>query len=241
MASSKRGRPASVTTRCGGMPFPRSSSAAFKSRFSFVSLDWISTQRFSAAYGIPLRQQKRVAALTELDAPIPGEDTYRDLPTKAPSQEYLSFQAASGLVKVFGAVPPAAADFLLAVIGCETAKIRRRTADDIACIPVACRQFGVERQDLDMVLASPWARGVVLEGVLRSTVSIGHEDAKVLECLDCRGMFSLNDARQGRYSATSLTCAPCLKKLSSPESQSTCFGRRKVVNKNKTVTEGFGV
>lgn len=191
----------------------------------------------SARYAIPLRQKKRVTTLTELDAPIPGTDMMPEVETSEASPEQL-FQAVSGLVCVCSIIPPVAVSFLLGVIVSESGLIRRRTADDIACIPEACRELGVLRQDIDLVMASAHARGLVLEGVVRSSV-VAEEDIKVLECIECRIKFSLSDVRQGLYSATSLTCSVCLKKISAAGAENTCFGRKKELHNNRTVTEGY--
>ena len=213
------------------------SAQDYRARYStylYRGLDML----FSAKYAIPLRQQKRVTRLTELDAPIPGSDNTPDVPAHDVSPERM-FQAISGVIRVCYAIPPAALTFLLGVIMTETGRIRRRNADDISCIPGACRDYGVTRQDMDLVMASFEGKGLVLEGVVRATVKLGEDDAKVLECVECVGKFSLADARAGRYSATSLTCSGCLKKLADSDEKNTCFGRRKMVQHNRTVTEGY--
>lgn len=192
----------------------------------------------SGRYWVPLRMQKRVGHLTELDAQISEEsETTIDLPARGPSAEEI-FQAVSGLIRVACSVPPAALFYLMEVITAEDGRILRRTADDIACIPEACRRFGVRRSDVDIILASSYARGLVVEGVVKASTA-DEEDMKVLECRDCRGRFSLRDAREGRYSPTSLACTSCLDKLAASGPEKSCFGRKKVVGLDRTVTEGY--
>jgi hypothetical protein len=211
----------------------------FKSKFStylFRGLDML----FSGRYSIPLSARKRVTKLVELDAPIGGEDgaSHIDIPSHNVSPERM-FQAISGVVQVCYAIPPAALSFLLGVIVSDAGRIRRRTANDIACIPDACSRFGVTRYDLELIMGDLESKSRVLESVMAADAKLGEDDVKVLECVTCRGMFSLGDVRTGNYSVTSLTCHACLKKLYEESDSSSCFGRMKVVYNNKTATEGY--
>jgi hypothetical protein len=211
----------------------------FKSKYSsylYRGLDML----FTARYSVPLRAEKRITTLVELDAPIGDEDnpSHIEVASRSVSPERL-FQAVSGVIQVCYAVPPAALSFLLNVIISETGRIRRRTVKDISCIPDACDRFGVTRYDLELIMGDMESKSRVLESVMTATAKLGEDDVKVLECIACRGMFSLGDVRAGRYSATSLTCHQCLVKLYEETDGSSCFGRLKVVQNNKTVTEGY--
>jgi len=221
------------------MPKPKSGKKEFHSKYStylYRGLDML----FSARYWVPLRQQKRVAPLLELDKPLDtGDgDTYIDLEEQRVSPVVM-FQAVSGIVHVCSAVSPAALSFLLAVIVSEDCKLKHGRLAELAGISEACQKFGIRRADFELVLSSQDSKSRVLEGVLRATTKSKDEDVKVLECITCRGMSSLADARAGRYSATSLTCLSCLKKLYATGPENSCFGRLKVVDNNRTVTEGF--
>ena len=193
---------------------------------------------FHGRYHAPLQQQKRVARLKELDAPVPGsEDTFPDLVSQEPTPEEI-FSAVSGVLQVCHALPPDAVSFLLQVVTTETGQITRRGSNSIVLIPEACQRYDVRREDLALIMVSAYAKSMLVEGVVAAAGHLGEDDAKVLECINCRASFSLNDARKGRYSATSLTCLTCLRELHASGPELTCFGRRKVV-KGKTVVEGY--
>ena len=214
--------------------------AHFKSKYSsylYRGLDML----FSAKYSIPLGARKRITKLVELDAPIADDsEDHLEVPSHNVSPERL-FQAVSGVVQVCYAIPPAALTFLLNVIVSDTGRIRRRTVKDISCIPEACDRFGVTRYDLELIMGDLESKSRVLESVMAAETALGENDIKVLECIACREMFSLGDVRTGHYSATSLTCHQCLVKLYEGTDGVSCFGRLKVVNNNKTVTEGYSV
>jgi hypothetical protein len=212
---------------------------------------------FSGKYTVPLRQKKRQASLLELDAPLQLEDGSTALHESISDDEHPSqspdkmFEAISGVLRVCHSIPPSALSFFLQVITDETGRIlrrdivdknkqlRRRNVDFIGCIPETCRRYKVTREDLALVMASGYAKGIVVDGVVKSAEHLGEDDAKVLECLECRELFSLNDARAGRYSATSLTCSACLRGLHQIGPDNSCFGRRKVVKNGRTAAEGY--
>ena len=204
------------------------------STYLFTGLD----MAMSARYYTPLRQQKRKGAVLELDAPIgEGEDVvFREIRSSDASQADV-VEAVSSAVAVCRRALPSAAVFFVGVLVSGRGRIRSWNVDAVGGLEDICREYGMGRPEMALLMGTHANKAMALEGVVGAGLKLGaEEDAKVLECLTCQGMFSLAQVRTGQYSASSLTCKSCLMALQAEER--TCFGRRKVVQRTRTV-EGY--
>jgi DNA-directed RNA polymerase specialized sigma24 family protein len=214
------------------------------STYLFKGLDMVYSGLLS-----PLRQKKRVSkGMEELDAPMRSKDTASpdgsgltaDVKLILPDAAVLASkaqEAVGALLTVFRFADPQVQHLLLEVASGNWRFNGRHVALAKRLRRLSRFHHAVE-QDYNLLVDNADVKAQVIAGMSRLT-NIEIADSRLLLCGECGKLFSLTDVRAGRYVASSLACAPCLTKLQGESVNSTCFGKRKVVQDGRTLRQGF--
>ena len=205
------------------------------STYLHLPLQWNMKKRLAA-----LTQHKRRALLVELDAPIEQADedsTTRELPTPATQGEdadcVRSFitlcRAVRGIRQeqkgYWPGVPDPAVDVLIR--GFVFGDITKANAEICQQIGVIARRLSIDPQKLCRFRQDENLRKKVLTA-LSETIIMGsgtEQSLRILECVSCRGLLTIDDIRNRRYFVSSMMCYKCHREQQKdPDS---CFGKVK--------------
>jgi DNA-directed RNA polymerase specialized sigma24 family protein len=221
--------------------FDKRKKAKF-STYLFTGLDMVYSGLLS-----PLRQKKRCSnGMEELDAPAVSEISsdytqqtavYADILTDGVASSLTQQAAVSSLLAVFGVADPEV-QYLLLEVASGNWRFNVRHSKLVRRLRRLSRWHHATEHDYNLLSDNADVKAQVIEGMSRLT-NIEVADSRLLLCGECGKLFSLTDVRAGRYVASSLACAACLTKLQGEPVNSTCFGKRKVVQDGRTLRQGF--
>lgn len=194
------------------------------------------TFRYNHEFTGKLTQQKRTSYLVELDAPL-SEDSDRKLEltddTFTPDSDV---DCVEGFINVCRLLSPGAVVWFIGTLvsstqewermvptsGARSEILRKEVAD-------AVKMQGYSRDDYSALRGSERAQKMALITLARnSSIGLGTErDARILECVECRGRFALAAIRAGRYVVQTMTCVACYQQMRKADPEESCFGKSK--------------
>lgn len=187
----------------------------------------------SKSYTDRLRVEKRSGVVVELDAPLPGTDTTFQVPDQTESVESTHTQARRatyGFEQLCRGCSPQVRVSLVSVLLCG-ARPNAKELEMVAveAMPVATK-LGLRWEDLEVLQKNQKIRQQTLNQLVSSgIIGLADTDARVLECLECKGRFTLSQVADGTYHVGTSTCRSCFHKLY--KSKESCFGRRKTARR----------
>jgi sigma-70-like protein len=173
-----------------------------------------------------LSQQKQtIRGIVEIDAPV-GNDPDGSLKYEVPDTS-VCVEGELECIKAFITLCRAVSERAVVVLvrGLLFSDLRKSTPELCQEIGRAAAQLRIGVQDLRVVFQSEKIRKKVLTLVSKDVrMSMGTEESlRVLECVECRGTFSIAAIREGRYFASTMTCRACHRKML--QSAESCFGK----------------
>ena len=190
---------------------------------------------FDRYYTTPLSQQKRAkASLVELDAPrFPGADQ-DEVKLDLPDQSFTSNQtsnAVKSFMELVRRLSAKAVGVLATSLLCGKWVDQAVLSDEkiMGEISTRAKILGIGFDDLQVVAKDENSRKKALTMLGNSDImELGIEaDVRVLECVECRGQFTLSAIRDGRYYVDTTTCRTCYLKMQRASSELSCFGKPK--------------
>lgn len=176
---------------------------------------------------------KRVTDMKEIDAPIKDSETdrIRDSIFGESHEDNQHYEQAQLFVRVCQLVRGPAAELLISVmIGGSPIGMRAiGTVRALTLLRKAVALLGVTYEDFHGFVKNVSARKIALTMLAGGVTMVpGLDiDARVLECIECRGQFSLRDVRSGKFVADTLTCSNCYKQMAEAPAEISCFGKPK--------------
>jgi hypothetical protein len=189
------------------------------------------------AYHAPLKQQKRSTKLLELDAPVSASlgkegGVLADLLGVEDATPTSARESVESFVAICSEVSgPAALLFIKGLLCNLWSEQGRRAVDEaklLAEIKDAADCLGIDMEQMSLLHKDEKTRRAALTAVSGTIrIGLGTEvvDARILECVDCKGKLLLSDIKAGKYIVATMTCKPCYEKLAKAPLAQSCFGK----------------
>jgi hypothetical protein len=188
----------------------------------------------------PNQIKRRAPGMVELDAPLQSNSAAGEAPTS-----YLDtveavgsvkadrcYELAHAFVKLCALVSVEAAEFLVGGLLGGTVVMGLRTIGAVSVlveIREAVDWLGLTYDELLTLTKTDRAREIaltVLAGGAMMKTGLDME-ARILECIECSGQYSLLDLKAGRFDAETLTCDRCYRRMREAPVEVSCFGKLK--------------
>lgn len=214
----------------------RQTQREYATKFS-TYLHRVLQSRYNDGFHKKLNQEKRrTAPLLEIDAPINADttastaDLIQDQSVEVQAEH--CFQLAHQFVRLCGALTGDAIEFLIGGLLGGVVTVGLRATATVAVLTEVrhvIERLGLTYDELLGLTKSAKARQIALTMLAGGVMIVSGLDmqARVLECIECRGQFALEDVKGGRFHAETMTCGKCYRRMQGLEPAISCFGKLK--------------